>query len=66
MNRRLGLIAAVAMMAVAPGMIAGEDLSSARGPRPQPRRKPGTPANPHTGARETARRQRQAAARAKR
>ena len=58
MNHRLSIIAAAAMMAVAPGMLAGEDVSALRGPRPQPRRKPGAP---HTGAREIARRQRQAA-----
>lgn len=57
MNHRLSIIAAAAMMAVAPGMLTGDDISTLRGPRPRPR-KPGAP---HTGAREVARRQRQAA-----
>lgn len=57
MTHRLGIIAAAAMLAIAPSMLAGDDISTLRGPRPRPR-KPGAP---HTGAREIARRQRQAA-----
>lgn len=60
MSRTLNMIAAAAMLAVAPGLAA--DMPSPRMPS-RPRRKPGAP---HAGTREIERRRRQDAARAAR